>query len=155
MTTLYLGADHAGFALKEHLKKFLERKGYTVVDVGAKKLIKTDDYPDYAKKVAKKVQKDGMGILCCGSAEGVCIAANKVKGIRAVAVRNVQLAKLSREHNDANVLCLAGGKMVKPAPGLTLSNKTAEQITLAWLKTPFSKAKRHVRRVNKIKRMDT
>lgn len=145
MSIILLGADHAGFALKEHLKKFLQKKGYDVKDMGAYKLVKTDDYPDYAAKVAKAVQKSGKGILVCGSAEGVCIAANKFRGIRAVAVWTVQNAKLSREHNDANILCLSGWQ---------LSKKTAEKIALTWLKTPFSKEKRHVRRIQKIKRLE-
>jgi ribose 5-phosphate isomerase B len=142
---IYLGADHAGFVLKEHLKKFLQKKGYTVKDLGAHKLVKTDDYPDYAAKVAKSVQKSGEGILICGSAEGICIAANKIKGIRAVPVWSLQNAKLSRQHNDANILCLSGWQVPK---------KKAEQITLAWLKTQFSGEERHVRRINKIKRLE-
>ncbi len=142
---VYIGADHAGFELKEHLKKFLHKKGYAVKDFGAHKFVKTDDYPDYAAKVAQAVQKKGMGILICGSAEGICIAANKIKGIRGVAVWNLQNAKLSRQHNDANVLCLSGWQLPK---------KKAEQITLAWLKTPFSKEERHIRRINKIKRLE-
>ena len=142
---VHIGADHAGFALKEHLKKYLQKKGYEVNDVGAKKLVKTDDYPDYAKKVAKAVQKNGLGILCCGSAEGVCIAANKFKRIRAVAVWSLKNAKLSKEHNNANVLCLSGWQ---------LPRKKAERIVLTWLKTPFSKAKRHVRRLKKIARIE-
>jgi ribose 5-phosphate isomerase B len=143
--TVHIGADHAGFALKEHLKKFLQAKGYTIKDHGAHKLVKTDDYPDYAAKVSKAVQKKGMGILVCGSAEGICIAANKIRGIRGVAVWNLQNAKLSRQHNDANVLCLSGWQLPK---------KTAEKIVLTWIKTPFSKEQRHVRRINKIKRLE-
>ncbi|MCX6708915.1 MAG: RpiB/LacA/LacB family sugar-phosphate isomerase [Candidatus Woesearchaeota archaeon] len=142
---IHLGADHAGFALKEHLKKFLEKKGYAVKDWGANKLIKTDDYPDYAAKVARAVQKEGMGILACGSAEGICIAANKIKKIRAVPVWTVQSAKLSRQHNDANVLCLSGWQLPK---------KTAEKIVLTWIKTPFSEEARHKRRIQKIRRME-
>ena len=143
--TVHIGADHAGFALKEHLKKCLQKKKYNVIDHGAKKLVKTDDYPDYAAKVAKSVHKKDMGILVCGSAEGICIAANKVKGIRAVPVWTLQNAKLSRQHNDANILCLSGWE---------LSPKKAEQIVLTWLKTPFSQEKRHIRRINKIKRLE-
>ncbi len=143
--TITLGADHAGFALKEHLKKFLQKKGYAVVDKGAKKLVKTDDYPDYAAKVARAVQKKGKGILICGSAEGVCIAANKFNGIRAVAVWTLTNAKLSRQHNNANILCLSGWQVPK---------KKAEQLTLAWLRTPFSEDKRHLRRINKIKQFE-
>ncbi len=142
---IYLGADHAGYALKEHLKKFLQKKGYTVKDLGAHKLDKTDDYPDYAAKVAKAVQKNGKGILLCGSAEGICIAANKFKEIRAVPVWSLQNAKLSRQHNDANILCLSGWQMPK---------KKTEQIVLTWLKTPFSGEARHIRRIKKIARLE-
>ncbi|MBW2969804.1 ribose 5-phosphate isomerase B [Candidatus Woesearchaeota archaeon] len=142
---VHIGADHAGFQLKEHLKKFLQKKGYEVKDWGAYKLVKTDDYPDYAAKVAKAVQKEGMGILICGSAEGICIAANKIKGIRAVPIWNTKLAKLSREHNDANVLCLSGWMLTK---------KQAEQIAITWLKTPFSNKPRHKRRIEKIRRLE-
>jgi len=143
--TVYIGADHAGFALKEQLKKFLKKKGYTVKDLGAHKLIKGDDYPDYAAKVAKAVQKGGKGILICGSAEGVCIAANKFKSIRAVPVWTLQNAKLSRQHNDANILCLSGWE---------LSKKKAEQIASTWLKTKFSGEARHIRRIRKIARLE-
>ncbi len=152
--TVHIGADHAGFALKEHLKKFLQKKGYTVKDLGAHRLIKGDDYPDYAAKVARAVQKGGKGILVCGSAEGICIAANKFRGIRAEPIRSVTLAKLSRQHNDANILCLAGGKMKHPVPGVALSKKAAEKIALTWLKTPFSGEERHKRRIQKIRRLE-
>ncbi len=143
--TVHIGADHAGFVLKEHLKKFLQKKGYTVKDLGAHKLIKGDDYPDYAEKVAKAIQRGGKGILLCGSAEGICIAANKFRKIRAVPVWTLQNAKLSRQDNDANILCLSGWE---------LSKKKAEQISLTWLKTPFSGEKRHVRRIKKIARLE-
>ncbi len=142
---IHLGADHAGFELKEHLKRFLKAKGYKVKDHGAHKYAKTDDYPDYAAKVARAVKKKDTGILVCGSAEGVCIAANKIKGIRAVAVWNLKNAKLSREHNDANVLCLSGWQLTK---------KNAEKIALTWLKTPFSKETRHIRRIKKIAKLE-
>jgi len=143
--TITIGADHAGYALKEHLKKFLQKKGHAVKDAGAHKLVKTDDYPVYAAKVARAVQKNGKGILVCGSAEGICIAANKLKGIRAVPVWTLQNAKLSRQHNDANVLCLSGWE---------LSKKKAEQLALTWLKTPFSKEARHIRRLKEIQRLE-
>lgn len=137
---IHLGADHAGFELKKHLKKFL-RKKYAVKDWGARSYNKNDDYPDYAAKVAKAVQKNGVGILICGSAEGICIAANKFKKIRAVPVWTLENARLSRQHNDANVLCLSGWQ---------LSKKKAERIILTWLKTPFSQEERHARRIKKI-----
>ncbi|MEM3154511.1 MAG: RpiB/LacA/LacB family sugar-phosphate isomerase [Candidatus Woesearchaeota archaeon] len=143
--TIYLGADHAGYTLKEHLKKSLQKKGYEIKDIGAHKMVKTDDYPDYASKVAKAVQKGGKGILLCGSAEGICIAANKFKGIRAVPVWTIKNAELSRQHNDANILCLSGWQ---------LNRKKAEKIALAWLKTPFSGEARHIRRIKKIERLE-
>lgn len=141
---IYLGADHAGFKLKEEMKKHLKKEGYAVIDKGNTKLVMTDDYPDYGYAVAKAVAEakgKAMGILFCGSAQGICIAANKVKGIRAVAVVNERDAKATREHNDANVLCLSGWNM----PG-----KKAEKIIKAWLKTEFTYEPRHVRRIRKI-----
>ena len=126
--TVILGADHAGFALKEKLKQALTDADFVVE---AKTLDKNDDYPDYAIAVANRV-KDGQemkGILVCGSGAGVCIAANKIKNIRAIAATNVAEAKLTREHNDANVLCLSGWN---------LSLRAAKKIVLTWLKTPFS-----------------
>jgi ribose 5-phosphate isomerase B len=151
---IYMGADHAGFKLKEHLKKFLSSKGYQVNDEGNTVLDSKDDYPDFAAKVGRKVNKskENKGILVCGSAEGICIAANKIKGIRAVAVWTLENAKLSREHNDANVLCLSGGDMLKP--GSRLSKKQAEKITLTWLSTEFSGEERHKRRIKKISEME-
>ena len=149
-----IGADHAGFKLKEHLKKFLTNKKYLVLDKGAKTYNSTDDYPDYAKKVTKEIKQEIKGILICGSAEGICIAANKFKGIRAVAVRNVKLAKLTRKHDDANVLCLAGGATKDSDAHVGLSNKQAEKIVIAWLNTEFSGEERHKRRIEKIKKLE-
>lgn len=145
MTTINIGADHAGYKLKEHLVNYLAKNGYTVNDFGAHKLDKNDDYPDYAEAVGKATQKKGLGILICGSAEGVSIAANKIRGIRAVAVWNTTNAKLSKQHNNANILCLSGWQ---------LTTKEAERIALTWIKTPFSNAPRHKRRIAKIKRME-
>jgi ribose 5-phosphate isomerase B len=143
---VYLGADHAGFKLKEHLKRFLKRKGYAVKDLGAHRLLKADDYPDYAAKVGRAVSRTkGMGILACGSAEGICIAANKVRGIRAVPVWTLTNARLSREHNDANILCLSGWQ---------LPRKRAERIVLKWLTTPFSGIERHARRIRQVARLE-
>ncbi len=162
---VYLGADHAGFKLKEQIKKYLKDSGYKIFDLGAKKFIKDDDYPDYARRVALKVApasyrtneassgsglqvalNGDFGILFCGSGQGVCIAANKVKGVRAVAISNPREAKITREHNDANVLCLSGWE---------ISFDKAKKIIDTFLKTLFSKEKRHVRRVEKIQRMET
>ena len=139
-----IGADHAGFKLKESIKKHLKKLGYKVEDVGAKKYVKTDDYPIYAKKAAKKVGKKNKAILFCGSAEGICIAANKVKGIRGVAVWSLANAKLSRQHNDANVLCLSGWQ---------LPLTKAKKIIKTWLETEFSGETRHARRIKQIEKI--
>lgn len=143
---VFIGADHAGFELKEKMKDFVELLGYTVRDMGNWVYDKDDDYPDFALKVSKEVTKGkGKGILFCGSAEGMCIAANKVKGVRAVAVDEAKLAEKAREHNDANVLCLSGW-YTKP--------DLAKKIIKVFLKTKFSGVKRHIRRINKIKKIE-
>lgn len=152
---IYLGADHAGFELKEKIKAYLKKKKQSVRDLGAWTFNKDDDYPDFAIPVAEMVVKtDSKGIVFCGSAEGVCIAANKVKGARAVAPRDVQTAIFSRAHNDANVLCLAGGKTVDKS-SMGMSFPAAKKIIDAWLKTDFSGETRHVRRLNKIERYES
>ncbi len=153
MKKIYLGADHAGFHLKEKIKLWLVKNKIAYEDLGNFKFDKNDDYPDYAKKVAQKVVKEKTkGILVCGSAEGMCIAANKIKGIRAVAPYSEKIVRLAREHNDANIICLSGGGMLKPMGSMSMI-KVAKMINL-FLKTAFSKAKRHQRRINKIKRLE-
>lgn len=144
---IYLGADHAGFELKEFLKAHLMKSGYTVYDLGAHMLDKHDDYPDFAHKVAESVAENdaSFGILCCGSAQGMCIVANKQAGIRAVSVINPKEAAITRSHNNANVLCLAGWSLSKPK---------AAKITNIWLATPFSQEPRHVRRLKKIAQLE-
>jgi len=106
---IYLGADHRGFPLKVQIAKWLERRNISYNDLGSHELNPDDDYNDYAIAVAKKVLAvpDSYGILACGSAEGVCMQANRFKGIRAAACLNVGSAKASREHHNANVLCLS------------------------------------------------
>ena len=152
---IYLGSDHAGFELKEAIEQYLKEKGYKIKDFGAHSFDKDDDYPDFGYPVARAVaDSDGKskGILFCGSAEGICIVANKVKGVRAVAVWTPTNAKMSREHNDANVLCLSGGKTLSPIPGL--STDEAKKIIDGWLKTPFSSEERHKRRIEKIGKIE-
>ncbi len=145
---IYLGADHAGFKLKEQIKKYLKTQKIKFADLGNLKLDKNDDYPDFGFKVAKAVARDknSKGILICGTSFGVCIVANKVKGIRAVSISNFKDAKLSRQHNDANVLCLSGWEL-KP--------DLAKKIVKTWLAAPFSKMARHQRRVNQIKKIES
>ena len=143
---IYLGADHAGYNLKEEIKKYLGQLGLEFEDLGNKDLDAGDDYPDFAVKVAKKVAETGeKGILFCGSGVGMAIAANKIKGIRAVACWDDFTAIQSREHLDANILCLGGR---------TMDAETAKKIVRLWLETEFSKEERHVRRLRKIKEME-
>lgn len=138
-----LGADHAGFDLKEDLKKLLAELGHTYQDFGAFKNEPTDDYPDFALPVAKAVAegKFDRGILFCGSGVGMVIAANKVKGVRALGANDTYTARLSRAHDDTNVLSLAA-RVVGP--------ELAKDIVRIWLGTEFSSEERHRRRLKKI-----
>ena len=148
-----LGADHGGFELKESIKKFLQEEGHEVEDAGNAEFDKDDDYVDFAGKVAMKVGAEGsdigqqkiMGVLMCRSAAGMVIAANKVKGVRAVAAFDVKSARHSREHNDANVLALSGD---------WLSEENAKSTLKEWLAVPYSNAERHTRRLRKILEME-
>ncbi|MFC1640856.1 RpiB/LacA/LacB family sugar-phosphate isomerase [Patescibacteria group bacterium] len=144
---IYIGADHAGFRLKKQLIEYIETKKISVEDVGNFTLEPADDYPDYAKKVAANISgKETRGILICNSGVGVNIVANKFKGVRAVNAFSPAVAKSSRRDDDTNVLSLG-------AEHITFVE--AKKILDTWLKTPFSKAQRHKRRVNKIKRLET
>lgn len=138
---IVVGSDHAGFALKEHVKRFLEASGHDVVDVGTSSDASVD-YPDYASAAAQAVASGeaDFGVLVCGTGLGMAIAANKVPGVRAVQVMDPALAEMARRHNDANVLTLAG-RYTDPA--------TAERIVETFLSTPFEGG-RHERRVRKI-----
>jgi len=145
---IYIGSDHRGYKLKESLKKFLQVKGYVVVDVGAKKYNKNDDYPDFAAKVAKKVRENprvNRGIVLCGSGEGVEIVANKFKNIRAALVSSEKQAYASRNDDDTNVLALAAD---------FLSEGQAKKIAEIWFKTAFSGEERHKRRLKKIAKIE-
>jgi len=136
-----IGADHAGFELKEKIRKLLSDQGIEVADEGTHSA-ESVDYPDYARKVAEAVAGNGTqrGILVCGSGIGMAMAANKVHGIRAAHVTSEQEARLSREHNDANVLTL-GARVLDEA--------TALRIVQTFLNTKFEGG-RHQRRVDKI-----
>lgn len=140
-----LGADHRGFALKENLKRYLEKQGYFVKDLGNTVLDPDDDYPDFAVKLKGKVRGKTRGILICNSGVGVAIAANKLNGIRAVNAHNAKIAKSSRNDDDTNVLCLGANH---------INATLARRIVKTWLSTPFSNAKRHKRRIQKIKRIE-
>ncbi|MBP9686790.1 MAG: RpiB/LacA/LacB family sugar-phosphate isomerase [Candidatus Doudnabacteria bacterium] len=141
---LYIASDHGGFQLKEFLKANLVKEGGRVTDLGPQQLDPEDDYPDFAKKVAGKVSRTpdtDFGILICRSGQGMCIAANKFKGVRAGLVWNVKEAKASRTDDHTNILCLPSD-YIKPV--------LAQKIVQAWLDTPWSKEKRHIRRVKKV-----
>lgn len=139
---IILGADHAGFDLKEILKADLTQLGYPVQDL-TPILDTEDDYPIPGKQLGKQLAKNpnGMGILICGTGFGIAMAANRVKGIRAAVIRTPEEAVMAREHNHANVLVLGGG-LTKPA--------TAKKILQSWLSTTPSKAARHARRVQQL-----
>ncbi len=141
-----IGADHAGFDLKQALVKQLQGKGHQVEDVGAFNS-EASDYPVFAEKVAQSVSthKADRGILVCGNGIGMAIAANKVPGVRAALVFTEKMAKDTREHNDSNVLSLAGRDLP-----LDLNLKLAD----IWLATPFSNVDRHARRVEEITKIE-
>jgi ribose 5-phosphate isomerase B len=142
-----IGSDHAGFELKENLKKFLKEKGHEYHDFGAETLDPQDDYPEYGRKVAEAVASGeyDRGIVVCGTGMGISIAANKVPGIRAAVCYTTDMARVSRAHNNANVLAL-GGRL--------LAKELASDIVSVWLKTPFSEEERHMRRIRKINEID-
>jgi ribose 5-phosphate isomerase B len=146
---IYLASDHAGFEMKEKLKDFLKEKGYEVEGLGDFIYDENDDYPDFISKAAEAVARDPdlKGIILGGSGQGEAIAANKVKGIRAVVYYGGQeeIIKLSREHNDANILSL-GARF--------LSEDEAKKAVELWLKTPFSGEERHKRRIEKIRKLE-
>ena len=137
-----LGADHGGYELKEALKQHLQQRGLSVTDFGAKSKEPGDDYPDFARPAAQAVAagRAEFGLLVCTSGIGMCIAANKVPGVRAALVADVQTAALVRQHNDVNVLCLAGK---------TTPVETGEKILDAFLNAKFEGG-RHERRVGKL-----
>ena len=141
MKKIFIASDHAGYSLKEYVKKFLNRKKIQIKDVGANSNEKVD-YPDYAHKLSKVIKKNrnSIGVLICGSGQGMIMAANKHKNIRAALCYNVKSTKLSRLHNDANVITL-GSRLI--------SKKNALKYLNIFLKTKFEGG-RHKKRIMKI-----
>jgi ribose 5-phosphate isomerase B len=139
---VYVGADHAGFELKDKLIHELKRLGYEPVDVGPKTLDPADDYPDYARPVAEAVSHGTVrrGVLTCGTGLGMGYVANRYPHVRAAVVWSPEIAELSRSHNDANILVL---------PSRYISDDESLEILRRWLNTPFEGG-RHERRVEKI-----
>ncbi|MFH1779718.1 MAG: RpiB/LacA/LacB family sugar-phosphate isomerase [Candidatus Micrarchaeota archaeon] len=144
---IYLGSDHAGFKLKKSIVEWLSKKKIVFQDLGVSSETKKVDYPDYAFAVGRKVtEKKALGILVCGTGAGVCIAANKVKGVRAVLVYSNQEAKNAKIHNNANVLCFNAYK-TKPKNAFGMIN--------AWLDAKFDSSERRVKRLKKISRFES
>jgi ribose 5-phosphate isomerase B len=139
--TIAIGCDHAGFDYKELLKNFLSEKGYTVIDFGTNSTASVD-YPDFVHPLAAEVASGQieLGMLICGSGNGVCMTANKHRDIRAALCWNLDTAKLARQHNNANIICL---------PARFISTDDAKQMAEVFLTTSFEGG-RHQTRVEKI-----
>ena len=144
---IFLGADHNGFEMKQGLIEALRRSGHDFIDKGDTELKPEDDFPVFASQVVHAMRAsddaDPRGVLICGSGQGMCMAANRFKGIRASLVWDVHEAHAARNDDDSNVLCL---------PARSISVEEAIKITEAWLATPFAGAARFKRR---IKELDT
>lgn len=142
---IYLASDHRGFELKEKIKKWLKEWGYEYEDMGAFGYDKDDDYPNFISKAAEKVSQDpdnSRAIILGGSGQGEAMVANRYKGVRAAVYYggSEEIVKLSREHNDANVLSLGT---------FFVDEETAMKAIKLWLETPFPGEERHVRRISK------
>jgi len=145
---IFFGSDHAGFRLKNRLKRFVAALGYEPVDAGSFELDKDDDYPDFVIPAVRAAVKTGSrAIVLGGSGIGECIAANKVRGGRAALAFDAYTARMARVDNDANALCL-GGRTSLAKKGV------AEKIVRIFLTTKFSGAKRHRRRLTKISALE-
>lgn len=138
-----IGADHAGFALKEVLRMELEAAGHDVVDVGAHEYDKSDDYPDFSVAVAEEVVSDldARGVLVCGSGVGASIAANKVRGARACLCHDIYSAVQGVEHDDMNIICLGG---------LIVGTALASKLVAGFLEAEFLATGRYLRRLDKV-----
>ncbi|MBM6831921.1 ribose 5-phosphate isomerase B [Faecalicoccus acidiformans] len=138
--------DHGAYSYKLEIKKMLEQEGYTVIDCGTNSE-ESVDYPDYAKACAEKVlsKEADLGIVLCGTGIGISIAANKIKGIRCGLCTNTTMARLTREHNDANILALGQR---------TTGIETCKDIVHTFIKTPFSNGERHKQRIEKISELE-
>lgn len=147
---VYLATDHAGFALKEQIKVFLQENGYEVVDCGAFSYDPDDDYPDFVAKAAIGVASEppssaAKGIVLGKSGAGECIVANKIKGIRAALGFSKENVELMRAHNDANVLSLGSG---------FVNTEQAKELVMVFLETPFANEERHRRRIDRISELE-
>lgn len=145
MTKIFIGSDHGGFNLKEKIKEVFSPLGYEFEDMGTNSS-ESCDYPVYAEAVSRKVlETNGRGILVCGTGIGMSIAANKFKGIRASHCTDTFSARMTREHNNSNILCL--GERIT-------GQDLAIDIVKIWLETPFSNGERHIKRLNLIEEIE-
>ena len=139
---IYIGADHRGFKLKEKIGQYLDNLGYDWEDAGNRKYDQEDDYSDFGIRAAEKTaENEGKGIVVCGSGVGICVAANKVKGIRAGLITSKKQAEAARKDDDINMLCLSADN---------LSDEENLEIVKVFLETEFLGEEKHVRRVSKI-----
>ena len=145
---IYIGADHNGYELKRSLLEELMNAGYTVVDEGDQRLKPDDDFPEFASRVIAAMKSsdddDARGILICGSGQGMCMAANRFKGIRASLVWSSEEAHASRNDDDSNVLCL---------PSRYITTPDAVHLAEVWLSTPFAGAPRFKRRIKALDKL--
>lgn len=145
MNMLYIASDHAGFALKEQIARYLQEKSIPFTDLGAFSVDPNDDYPDYAKLLCKTMESpDDRGIAICASGQGVCIACNRYKHIRGAQAWSVETAQRARTDDDANVLCLAGA--VK-------NNDSVEEIVATFCNTTFDASDKHTRRLDTLAKL--
>lgn len=145
MKKIFIGADHNGFQMKEKLEQWLKNQNYEIVDVGGDRLNPDDDYPEFASKLVTAMlssdDPEPVGILLCGSGQGMAMAANRFKGIRAALVWNKKTAEMSRHDDDANVLCLSAWE---------LNEDAITDIIQTWLQTPYARAARFIRRLKEL-----
>lgn len=145
MKKIFIGADHNGFQLKEKLEKWLKTQNYEVIDVGGERLNPDDDYPEFASRLVTSMlsseEPEPLGILLCGSGQGMAMAANRFKGIRAALAWNKKTAEMSRHDDDANVLCLSAWE---------LNEESITEIVHTWLNTPYARAARFIRRLKEL-----
>ncbi len=146
---IFIGADHHGFHLKSLISEYLKNAGYEVVDDGNEKLDPEDDFPIFVQKVVNDMRSsdddDPRGILLCGSGQGMCIAANRFKGIRAALACDMESVRSARNDDNSNILCL---------PARTLEKDKAYSLVEVWLKTAFAGAPRYKRRLKEIDEFD-
>lgn len=150
---VYLGADHQGFFLKNKVRDYLTKAGYQITDYSNEELDPDDDFPKYAKLAAKRVvdEKDDtdVAILVCGGGQGMCMAANRIKGVRAIVASSVEDATYGRNDNDANVLCLPS-RVLDREYNIPLWRDIVD----AFMNTPFAGAERYIRRNRELDQLD-